>query len=226
MVRVLVIEDEVKLAQTLQKGLQENGYEVEIAHNAEAAALLVNDQVFSVIVSDVILPGDSGIDLLRKLRAQGNTTPVLLLTALGQIEDKEIGFVAGADDYLPKPFEFRELLFRINALSRRITTSPQPVLDLLQYDLLELNLATKELFVSGNRITLTPREYGLMEYFLRHPERVISKKEIAERVWDIHFDTGTNVVEVYVNFLRKKIEKHLSKRVLHTQFGNGYMLRG
>jgi two-component system copper resistance phosphate regulon response regulator CusR len=226
MVRVLVIEDEIKLAQAIQKGLEEEGYEVEVAYNAESAAVLAKEKVYSVIVSDVILPGDSGIDLLKNLRAEGNTIPVLLLTALGQIDDKEIGFIAGADDYLSKPFEFRELLLRVKALTRRTTAHYQAETNVLKYEALELNLGTKELFISGNRITLTPREYGLMEYFLRHPERVISKKEIAEQVWDIHFDTGTNVVEVYVNFLRKKIEKDLGKRVLHTQFGNGYMLRG
>lgn len=180
MVRVLVIEDEIKLAQAIQKGLEEEGYEVEVAYNAESAAVLAKEKVYSVIVSDVILPGDSGIDLLKNLRAEGNTIPVLLLTALGQIDDKEIGFIAGADDYLSKPFEFRELLLRVKALARRTTVHYQVETNVLKYEALELNLGTKELFISGNRITLTPREYGLMEYFLKHPERVITKKEIAE----------------------------------------------
>lgn len=225
MTKILVIEDEVKLAQTIQKGLVENGYGVDIALNAATAEQLLALHEYNVIVSDVILPGESGVSLLSRLRAGGLLTPVLLLTALGQMEDKASGFEAGADDYLTKPFEFRELLMRVKALSRRTPTAT-PEQSVLKYATLEMNLDTKEVFRSGKSIQLTPREFALLAYFIRNPERVISKTEIAEKVWDIHFDTGTNVIEVYVNFLRKKIEKDFDEKLLHTLFGNGYMLRG
>lgn len=222
---ILLIEDEIKLAQTLQKGLSENGFEVDIAHTAETGGQMAAAKPYAVIVSDIILPGASGIELLQQLRAAGNTTPVLLLTALGQLEDKETGFEAGADDYLPKPFEFRELLLRIKALARRPPPSQQKDAHILTYADLEINLETKEFFRQGKVIPLTPREFDLMEYFIRNPERVLSKTEISEKVWDLHFDTGTNVVEVYVNFLRKKVDKDFEQKLIHTQFKIGYMLR-
>ncbi|MCY7327930.1 MAG: response regulator transcription factor, partial [Saprospiraceae bacterium] len=151
-------------------------------------------------------------------------TPVILLTALDQTDDKVNGFEAGADDYLTKPFEFRELLVRLRALARRPVETYQssPV---LRFAEMEMNLETKEFFREGQKIALTPREFSLMEYFLRHPGRVISKHEISERVWNLNFDTGTNVIEVYVNFLRKKVDRNFDKKLIHTQFKNGYILR-
>jgi len=162
--------------------------------------------------------------LLRLLRAQGNNTPVILLTAMGQTDDKVSGFEAGADDYLTKPFEFRELLMRIRALARRPVETYQ-ILPVLKFADMEMNLQTKEFFREGLRIQLTPREFALMEFFLRNPGRVISKTEISERVWNLNFDTGTNVIEVYVNFLRKKVDRGFSRKLIHTQFKTGYVLR-
>jgi two-component system, OmpR family, copper resistance phosphate regulon response regulator CusR len=222
---LLLIEDEVKLAHTLQKGLTENGYEVDVAYNAETGLQLASEGTYSLIISDVILPGASGIELLKQIRQLGNTTPVLLLTALGQLDDKEAGFDAGADDYLTKPFEFRELLLRIRALHRRPQIQPAKDSHVLRYAQLEINLDTKEFFRNSQLIPLTPKEFDLMEYFIRNPERVLSKTEISEKVWDLHFDTGTNVVEVYVNFLRKKVDKDFEQKMIHTQFKIGYMLR-
>ncbi|MBL7783386.1 MAG: response regulator transcription factor [Saprospiraceae bacterium] len=222
--KVLLIEDEPKMARSLKKGLEENQIEVDAALDGPTGYQFAAENEYAVIISDVILPELNGIELLKKLRGIGNHTPVILLTALGQTDDKVSGFEAGADDYLTKPFEFRELLMRIRALARRPVETYQSSPNLHFADL-EMNLETKEFFRNGQKISLTPREFALMEYLLRNPGRVISKNEISERVWNLHFDTGTNVIEVYVNFLRKKIEKGFSKKLIHTQFKNGYILR-
>ncbi len=222
--KVLLIEDEPKMVRSLRKGLEEHLIDVDTASDGPSGQALAERNEYSVIISDVILPGLSGLELLYQLRSKGNRTPVILLTALDQTDDKVNGFEAGADDYLTKPFEFRELLVRLRALARRPVNTYQssPV---LKFGELEMNLETKEFFREGQKIALTPREFSLMEYFLRHPGRVISKHEISERVWNLNFDTGTNVIEVYVNFLRKKVDRSFGKKLIHTQFKNGYILR-
>lgn len=222
--KVLLIEDEPKMLRSLSKGLKENAIEVDAVDNGIAGKELALANEYTVILSDVIMPGKSGIELTRELRAAGNQTPILLLTALGQTDEKVAGFDAGADDYLTKPFEFRELLVRLRALARRPVASYQATPTLMFADV-QMNLDTKEFFRGGNKIPLTPREFALMEYFLRNPGRMISKQEISERVWNLNFDTGTNVIEVYVNFLRKKIERGFSTKLIHTQFKTGYILR-
>ena len=222
--KVLLIEDEPKMARSLKKGLEEHQIEVDAALDGLTGYQLAVGNEYAVIISDIILPELNGIDLLLQLRNTGNRTPVILLSALGQTDDKVTGCEAGADDYLTKPFEFRELLMRIRALARRPVDTYQSSPSLRFADL-EMNLETKEFFREGQKIALTPREFSLMEYLLRNPGRVISKNEISERVWNLHFDTGTNVIEVYVNFLRKKIEKGFAKKLIHTQFKNGYILR-
>jgi len=222
--KVLLIEDEPKMVRSLRKGLEEHLIDVDSASDGPAGQALAERNEYSVIISDIILPGLSGLELLHRLRSKGNRTPVILLTALDQTDDKVNGFEAGADDYLTKPFEFRELLVRLRALARRPVETYQssPV---LRFAEMEMNLETKEFFREGQKIALTPREFSLMEYFLRHPGRVISKHEISERVWNLNFDTGTNVIEVYVNFLRKKVDRNFDKKLIHTQFKNGYILR-
>jgi two-component system copper resistance phosphate regulon response regulator CusR len=222
--KVLLIEDEPKMVQTLKKGLEENQIEVDFAYDGSMGLLLCERNDYAVIVSDIILPGINGIELLRQLRESGNNTPVMLLTALGQTDDKVTGFEAGADDYLTKPFEFRELLMRVKALARRPIDTYQNS-PILKFADIEMNLETKEFFRAGQKIMLTPREFSLMEYLLKNPGRVISKSEISERVWNLNFDTGTNVIEVYVNFLRKKVDKNYPVKVIHTQFKNGYILK-
>jgi len=222
--KVLLIEDEPKMARSLKKGLEEHQIDVDAALNGPEGYQLATENEYAVIISDIVMPEMDGIELLRRLRAMGNRTPVILLTALGQTDDKVIGFEAGADDYLTKPFEFKELLMRIRALARRPVETYQSTPSLHFADL-EMNPETKEFSRDGQKIALTPREFALMEYLLRNPGRVISKNEISERVWNLHFDTGTNVIEVYVNFLRKKIEKGFSQKLIHTQFKNGYILR-
>ena len=222
--KVLLIEDEPKMNRSLKKGLEEHLIDVDTALDGHTGRLLAESNDYSVIISDVVMPEMNGIDLLRAIRENGNQTPVILLTALGQTDDKVSGFEAGADDYLTKPFEFRELIMRIRALARRTVekSAPQQV---LRFADLEMNLSTKEFFRDSQRIQLTPKEFALMEFLMRNPGRVIPKTEISEQVWNLHFDTGTNFVEVYVNFLRKKIEKGFAKKLIHTQFKIGYILR-
>lgn len=222
--KVLLIEDEPKLVRSLKKGLEEHQIGVDYAFDGVSGKRLAQANNYAVIISDVILPGLNGFELLRQIRRDGIHTPVLFLSALGQMDDKVAGFDAGADDYLVKPFEFRELLMRIRALARRPVERYQSDIELSFADL-SMNLRTKEFFRAGQHIPLTPREFALMEYFLRNPGRVISKTEISEQVWNLDFDTGTNVVEVYVNFLRKKVEKGFDRKLIHTQFKNGYILR-
>lgn len=222
--KVLLIEDEPKMVRSLCKGLAEHLIEVDSAGDGLYGLALAERNEYAVIISDVSLPGLSGLDLLRQLRNKGNCTPVILLTALDQTDDKVTGFEAGADDYLTKPFEFRELLMRVRALARRPVETYQSSPS-LKFSELEMNLDTKQFFRQGQKIALTPREFALMEYFLRHPGRTISKHEISERVWNLNFDTGTNVIEVYVNFLRKKVDRDFDKKMIHTQFKIGYILR-
>lgn len=224
--KVLLVEDEPKMVRSLKKGLEEHLIEVDAAMDGAAGGRMAEANDYAVIISDVMMPEVNGLEMLRQMRQNGNRTPVILLTALGQTDEKVEGFEAGADDYLTKPFEFRELLMRVKALARRPKSSyqAQPATTLRFADI-EMNLDKKEFLRAGQRIQLTPREFALMEYLLRNPGRVISKTEISERVWNLSFDTGTNFVEVYFNFLRKKVDKGFSKKLIHTQFRTGYVLR-
>ncbi len=221
---ILLIEDEVKTLQSLRQGLEEMMWSVDFAYDGTTGKRLAEQNVYDVIVSDIILPGVNGLDLCRGLRRAGLTTPILLLSALGETDDKVAGLDAGADDYLGKPFDFREFVARIKALSRR-PGSTLAVDSTLRYADLELDTDAKTVRRAGKTINLTPREFALLEYFLRHPEKVLSKTELSEKVWDVDFDTGTNVVEVYVNYLRNKVEKGFENKLIHTIFGQGYVLR-
>jgi len=208
----------------LQQGLEENEWTVDSASDGLSGLQLARQHEYDVIVSDITMPGLTGLQLCRQLRDEGLATPILLLTALSQTEDKITGFDAGADDYLAKPFEFRELLARIKALARRPTATFKTE-NILRFKDLELDLDAKTVQRSGKEILLTPREFALLEYFLRNPGKVLSKTEIAEKVWDLDFDTGTNVIEVYVNYLRNKMDKGFEQKLIHTQFGQGYILK-
>ena len=222
--KILLIEDEVKAVKSLTKGLNEHQIEVDFAYDGDTGSTLAQANHYDVIISDIIVPGLNGFDLTRFLREKGVTTPVLLLTALGSTDDKVLGLEVGADDYLTKPYEFKELLARIKALSRRSKEPPAPRIMLITGGT-EMNLTTKELYRDGKKIELTPKEFALMEYFIRHKGRVISKAEIAEKVWDIDFETTSNVVEVYVNYLRNKVDKPFERKLIHTVFGVGYILK-
>ncbi len=222
--RVLVVEDEPKLASFVKKGLEEQSCEVDVAFDGQIGRTMALSNSYDVIVLDVNLPKMNGLDLVQALRQEKISTPVLMLTAMGSVDDKLAGFDAGADDYLVKPFEFRELMARLRALYKRGADGGLQS-NILKVADLELDLNEKIARRGGKRIELTAKEFGLLEYLMRNRGRVVSRIDIAERVWDIHFDTGTNVIDVYVNFLRKKIDKDFPNRLIHTVIGMGYMLK-
>ncbi|MBI1226435.1 MAG: response regulator [Bacteroidetes bacterium] len=222
--KILIVEDEVKTVQSLKKGLEEHQIEVEFAYDGLTGKRIAEEGNFDVIISDVVMPKMTGFELVKSLRSVGNDTPILLLTAMGATDDKVVGFEAGADDYLVKPFEFKELLVRIRALARRGKDGSQ-VKTILSFSDLEMNLDAKTCHRSGKKIDLTPKEFALIEYLIRNQGRVVSKSEIAEKVWDINFDTGTNVIEVYVSYLRNKLDRPFDKKLIHTMFGLGYVLK-
>lgn len=221
--KLLVVEDEVKTANTLKKGLEEKGYSVQLAYDGEAALELAHKTRFDLIIMDVIMPKIDGFELCRRLRADNNT-PIIMVTALGLTSDKLRGFDLGADDYLVKPFDFDELLARIRVALNRTKGMAETASELTYADL-TLNLDTKEVQRDGKAITLTAKEFALLEFFMRNKHKVISKEDIAEHVWDLNFDTGTNIVEVYVSYLRNKLDKGFATRLIHTKKGMGYMLR-
>lgn len=222
--KILIIEDEVKTAQTLKQGLEENHFEVELAFDGIAGLMLAARSSFDLIITDVIMPGLNGFDVCKSLRNQGINTPVIILSALGMTTDKLTGFDAGTDDYLVKPFEFEELLARVNSLLKRAMNVLNSGNKLSVADLL-IDLDTKEVIRAGRQINLTAKEFALLEYFIRNKGKVISRVDIAEKVWDINFDTGTNVIDVYVNYLRKKIDKDFGRKLIHTRVGMGYILK-
>jgi DNA-binding response OmpR family regulator len=222
--RILLIEDETKTVQSLRQGLEELNWTVDIATDGDTGWRYVAENHYDVIVSDIVMPGLDGLEICRRLRERGQKTPVLLLSALGHTDDKVSGLEAGADDYLSKPFEFREFTARIKALARRPVSAIRPE-NILQFADLEQNLDAKTVRREGRELLLTPREFALLEFFMRNPGRVLSKTEIAEKVWDLDFDTGTNLIEVYVNYLRNKIDKSFERKLIQTQFGQGYVLK-
>jgi two-component system copper resistance phosphate regulon response regulator CusR len=221
---ILLVEDEVKTVQSVRQGLEEHQWEVDVAYDGTLGFQLAARSAYALIITDVILPGMNGLDMCRKLRETGVTTPILMLTALSTTDDKILGLDTGADDYLVKPFEFRELMARVRALTRR-SNGLTPTANLLKIADLELDPDTKKVVRAGKEISLTAKEFQLLEYFLRHQGRVISKVELAEKLWDLTFDTGTNIIEVYINFLRKKIDKDFDPKLLHTQIGMGYVVK-
>ncbi|HOZ77343.1 MAG TPA: response regulator transcription factor [Ferruginibacter sp.] len=224
-IHVLLIEDEKKIADTLAKGLRELDYEVDIAYDGKIGLRLFEANKFDLVITDINLPGINGFDLCRAIRSTNQQVPVIMLTALGATDDKIEGFDSGADDYLVKPFEFKELLVRIRALLKRTVNQQLPTGNILKVADLELNVDSKAVTREGRDINLTAKEFQLLEYFMRNRNRVVSRADIAEKVWDLDFDTRTNVIDVYVNFLRKKIETGAASRLIHTQVGMGYIMK-
>jgi len=223
-IKILLVEDEKKIASALKKGLEEQGYYVmEAFDGAIGEKLFLNNQ-FDLVILDINLPEINGYTLSRIIRQRNQSIPILMLTALGTVDDKLEGFDAGADDYLVKPFEFKELLARIKTLLKR-TIKGFSATSTLRIGDLEMNLDSKEVFRAGNKILLTAKEFQLLEYLIRNKGRVLSRADIAGQVWDIGFDTGTNVIDVYINFLRKKIDKDFSSKLIHTQIGMGYVMK-
>ncbi|MDP9048197.1 MAG: response regulator transcription factor [Bacteroidota bacterium] len=224
MVKICLVEDEQKVAAFICKGLEEHGYQVKNASNGASAKTLLQNAGFDLLILDVMLPDINGIELCRQIRLADVKTPILMLTALDQIQNKVAGLKAGADDYLVKPFHFSELLARIEALLRRQNAEVIESHTLI-FDDLKLDTWSNAAERAGNQIALTAKEYTLLELFMRHPNKVLSREYIAEQVWKIDFDTGTNFIDVYVNYLRKKIEKDAKNKLIHTVIGMGYILK-
>lgn len=220
--KILLVEDQPGVAQSLKQGLEENNIQVDLAANGKIGQDQINRNNYDVVVMDVMMPEISGIELCSYIRSSGNNVPILIISALDTIEDKILGLEVGGDDYLTKPFAFSEFLARIRALDRR-RQSKFFANRILQIGDLEVNLDSKSVIRNQNVIELTPKEFRLLEYFIKNEGRVIAKQEISENVWDIDFDTGTNVVEVYVNYLRNKLDKGFDKKLIHTKFGVGYI---
>ncbi|AEI50057.1 response regulator transcription factor [Runella slithyformis] len=221
---LLLVEDEIKVAAFIKKGLERQGFTVDIAEEGLKGKQLFEERTYDLIILDVNLPNMDGVTLAAHVRTQNTQIPVLMLTALDTTADKLAGFDAGVDDYLVKPFDFMELVARLKALLKRAVKSAEPT-NILRVADLELDLDQKLARRNGQTIELTAKEFALLEYLMRNRGRVVSKVDIAEKVWDIDFDTGTNFIEVYINYLRKKIEKDTSNKLIHTVVGMGYTLK-
>ncbi len=220
--RVLVVEDERSLARFICKGLKEHGYAVDVAHDGDQGEMLALTGLYDVIVLDIMLPGQSGFEVVRKIRAADVSVPVLFLSARDGLEDKVTGLDLGADDYLGKPFAFAELLARLRALQRR-AESVAP-LELRCFDLV-VNLAQRKVARAGKKIELTPKEFGLLECLLRRCGEVVSRTSIIDKVWDVHFDSFHSAVDVLVSRLRKKVDEPFEERLIQTVRGVGYVIR-
>ncbi|SNR63678.1 response regulator transcription factor [Flavobacterium sp. ov086] len=223
--KILVIEDDQRVAELIQRGLTEHGFIPTLAYDGLSGKKLALNNQYDLIITDIILPKLDGLDLCKEIRQIKPDLPIIMLTALGTTNDKVEGFDAGADDYLTKPFEMRELLVRIRALLKRSNNTINNIGFILKYADLEMNLQTKNVVRNKTEINLTPKEFKLLEYMLQNSERVLSRTEIAEKVWDTLFDTGTNFIDVYINYLRKKIDKNFDKKLIHTRSGMGFILK-
>ena len=223
MIQILVIEDEKRVADLLKIGLEENGYQVLVAYDGEMWWRLFQSNSFQLVISDIVLPKLNGFELCQSIRQADEQIPILMLTALGTADDKLEGFDMGADDYMVKPFDFRELLARVKVLLKRRTTVGTDVARDIAYADLHINLERQEVMRGGVAIRLSPKEYSLLVYLAENAERVVSRVEIAEKVWNTHFDTGTNFIDVYINYLRKKIDKQFAVKLIHTKPGVGFI---
>lgn len=219
--KILVVEDEERVAHFIQKGLREEGHAIDLANNGEEGGFLAEVNDYDLIILDLMLPKKNGVSVCKEIRDHGINTPVLMLTARDSVEDRVRGLDAGADDYLIKPFAFDELLARVRALLRRKTDSKAPVLKIAD---LELNPITRSVSRDDRAIRLTTKEYSLLEYMLRNPDKVLSRTLIGEHVWDMNFDPESNVIDVYVSHLRAKVDKGHELALIHTMRGQGYML--
>jgi two-component system copper resistance phosphate regulon response regulator CusR len=221
-VKLLVIEDDPTVGQYIKRGLEEQRWGVDLLDNGEQGESLAASEAYDLIVLDMRLPGRSGLQVLKNLRARGFERPVLVLTAQDAVDAKVEALRAGADDYVTKPFAMEELLARVEALSRRPRELKSPVYQLSD---LTLDTVTREVQRAGQSIEITPKEYAVLEYLLRHPGRVMSRTLITEYAWDYHFDPGTNIVDVVINHLRKKIDAGHERKLIHTVRGVGYVIR-
>ena len=224
MISILVIEDEKRVADLLKIGLEENGYQAMVAYDGEMGLRLFQNNAFQLVISDIILPKLNGFEVCQQIRQHDEQTPILMLTALGTADDKLEGFDVGADDYMVKPFDFRELLARVRVLLKRRTVSSAETPKQIAYADLKIDLERQEVTRGGLPIKLSPKEYNLLVYLGENAEKVVSRMEIAEKVWSTHFDTGTNFIDVYINYLRKKMDKNFEPKLIHTKPGVGFIL--
>jgi DNA-binding response OmpR family regulator len=223
--RILIVEDERKIADALKFGLEEKGYHVDIAYDGTIGQRLFKSYKFNLVILDINLPGINGFELCKMIRKENPTIPVIMVTSLLTIDDKVEGYDSGADDYIVKPFEFKELLLKIRVLLRRTMFQQLPMGSILQADDLEMNLESKEVKRAGVKISLTAKEFQLLEFLLRNKNKVVSRADLAMTVWDIDFDRNTNVIDVYINYLRNKIDKKFDHKLIQTQIGMGYILK-
>ena len=223
--KILIIEDEQKIADTIKFGLVENGFHAEVAYDGKIGLQLFSQHAFNLVIIDINLPGINGYELCRAIRFKNAYIPIIMLTALNGINNKVDGYDSGADDYMVKPFEFRELLLKIGALLKRTMHQHLPVGNILKVADLELNLDSKEVRRDGKPIKLTAKEFQLLEFMMRHKNKVISRADIAVNVWDVDFHSNTNVIDVYISYIRNKIDKQFEQKLLQTQVGMGYMLK-
>ena len=223
--RILVIEDEKRVADLVKRELEDQDYSVELSFDGTAGRSLALQNDYDVIIMDIVLPGIDGITLCKDLRLVNPDIPIIMLTALGAIDDKVEGLDAGADDYLVKPIDFRELHARIRSLTKRQGKLQSQTTSILKFADLELNPSTFVVTRGGNEIKLSPKEYRLLLYMMQNRGRVLSRGEIAENVWETTFDTGTNFIDVYINYLRKKIDKDQPVKLIHTRAGLGFIFK-
>ncbi len=224
--KILLIEDEMRVSSFIKKGLEEQGEEVVQAFDGQTGLNFACQHTFDVIILDVVMPVMNGIEVCDQLKNQYQiNTPILMLTALGTTDDIVLGLETGADDYLSKPFKFKELLARLNALNRRKLIGNLKDHELLNAKNLEMNLTTKEVIRDNKEIKLTAREFKLLKYLLKNKNRVVTRTDILENVWEVDFDLGTNVIDVYINYLRKKIEQGFSSKLIETVIGMGYTIK-
>lgn len=222
--KLLVVEDEPNLLSIIRKGLSENNNEVSVAMDGRTALEMIQNHTFDVVILDIMLPDINGIEICRRLRAAKNFVPILLLTALGTTENVVTGLNAGADDYMAKPFKFTELQARISALARRSNQDNKPN-DVISIDDLEIDGRSKSVKRNGESIVLTAKEFKLLYYLAKNAGTILSREQLLENVWDINFDMNTNVVDVYINYVRKKIDKPFQNKLIHTMKGLGYVMR-
>lgn len=223
--RILIVEDERKIADTLQFGLSEHGYEVEVAYDGEIGQRIFAARDFNIVILDINLPGLNGYELCKIIRQKDQYVRIIMLTSMSTLDDKIEGYESGADDYMVKPFEFKELLLKINVLLKHAINQQLPVGNLLRAADLEMNLDTMEITRAGNKISLTLKEFQLLEYLLRNKNRVVSRVDLSINVWDTDFDTNTNVIDVYISYLRNKIDRGYEHKLIQTQVGTGYILK-
>lgn len=224
MFRILIIEDEQRVAELLKSGVEEHDYYADVAYDGVDGLRLFFQNTYDLVISDIVLPKMSGFELCKEIRNVNQHIPILMLTALGSTDDKLEGFDAGADDYLTKPFDFRELLARIAVLLKHKKEEDKEEKSHVSYADLSVDITTRDVYRSDTPIKLSPKEYELLLYMMNNAERVISRKEIMQEVWHIDFDPGTNFIDVYINYLRKKIDRDFDLKLIHTRTGAGYIL--